>query len=293
MSVSPATFQLVGELVRRRAAIVLEPGKEYLVDARLAPLAKARKLEGADELVAYYRTLDNVNADALAREIVEALTTNETSFFRDVHPFATLKDTVIPALMRARASTTKLRIWCAAASTGQEPFSIAMLLHDAFPELATWDVKIFATDINRAVLERARSGVFRQLEVNRGLPATMLVKHFEQVGADWRLKPQISSMVTFAELNLLDRWPREKYDVVFMRNVLIYFDVPTKRQILGRVRESLADDGALFLGGAETTVNIDDALVAHRIDGASTVYRRKFELPASAASAARTTPSAV
>src|SRR5690348_7230774 len=193
----------------------------------------------------------------LAREVVEAMTTNETSFFRDVHPFETLRTKVLPELVQVRGPGRALRIWCAAASTGQEPYSIAMLLREHFPAAAA-TVQLVATDINRAVLARAQSGVFRQLEVNRGLPAAMLIKYFEKSGLDWQLKPEIRRMVTFAEANLLEQWPIVgEQDIVFMRNVLIYFDVPTKRRILARVREAMANDGVLFLGGAETTTGID------------------------------------
>jgi len=271
MNASGESFRYVCDLVRRRAAIVVEPGKEYLVDARLAPLARESGLASIDDLV------ERVRADergALCQEVVEAMTTNETSFFRDVHPFESLRKHVLPELIQARAATRTLRIWCGAASTGQEPYSIAMTIAEHFPELQSWTVQILGTDLNGAVLERARSGRYRQLEVNRGLPAPMLVRHFERHGADWQLKERIRRMVTFQQVNLLDRWPIfGEQDIVFLRNVLIYFDLPTKRTILGRLREVLPEDGALFLGGAETTLNVDDQIVPLRSHGPS-VYRR-------------------
>ncbi|MBX3259479.1 MAG: protein-glutamate O-methyltransferase CheR [Labilithrix sp.] len=277
MSVSPESFAHVCALVRRRSAIVLESGKEYLVDARLGPVAKDAGFASIDDLVAHVRRIEaGREHEELARSIVEAMTTTETSFFRDVHPFSILETKVLPELVQARARRRALRIWCAAASTGQEPFSVAMLLCEHFPQLASWDVRIFATDINRAVLDRARSGVFRQLEINRGLPVRMLVKYFDRRGLDWQIKPEIRRMVSFQELNLLERWPLfGRQDVVLMRNVLIYFDVPTKKQILGRVREVMAEDGVLFLGGTETTMNLEDSLVGERLAGPGVLFRAK------------------
>jgi chemotaxis protein methyltransferase CheR len=271
MNAHPDNFKFVCDLVHRRAAILIETGKEYLVDARLAPIARAHGLPSVDALVAKLRADDK---GPLSHEVIEAMTTNETSFFRDIHPFEALRTVALPALLKARAATRSIRIWCAAASTGQEPYSIAMTIREHFPELATWNVQIIATDINATVLARARTGVFRQLEVNRGLPASLLVKHFDKNGADWQIKANIRQMISFQELNLLERWPLfTQQDVVFMRNVLIYFDVPTKRELLRRVRESLRDDGYLFLGGAETTMNIDPLLVSMRSSNASMIYQ--------------------
>ncbi len=271
MNANAENFKYVCELVHRRAAILIETGKEYLVDARLAPIARAHGLPSVDALVAKLRADEK---GPLSLEVIEAMTTNETSFFRDIHPFETLRTAVLPPLIRARAATRSIRIWCAAASTGQEPYSIAMTIREHFPELATWNVQIIATDINATVLARARTGVFRQLEVNRGLPASLLVKHFEKNGADWQIKANIRQMVSFQELNLLDRWPLfTQQDIIFMRNVLIYFDIPTKRELLRRVRESLRDDGYFFLGGAETTMNIDNQLVSMKSSNASMVYQ--------------------
>jgi chemotaxis protein methyltransferase CheR len=271
MSANAESFKFVCELVHRRAAILIEAGKEYLVDARLAPIAKAHGLPSVDALVVKLRADER---GALSHEVIEAMTTNETSFFRDIHPFDALRTLVLPDIIRARAPSRSLRIWCAAASTGQEPYSIAMTIREYFPELATWNVQIIATDINATVLARARSGLFRQLEVNRGLPAVMLVKHFTKSGADWQIKDEVRKMVSFQQVNLLERWPLfGQQDIVFMRNVLIYFDIPTKRELLRRVRESLRDDGYLFLGGAETTMNIDTQLVSLRSSAKSMVYQ--------------------
>lgn len=273
MSTSDDSFRYITSLVHRRAAIVIERGKEYLVDSRLGPVAKASGLGSIDELVHRVRQDER---GALASQLIEALTTNETSFFRDAHPFEALRSKVLPDVIAARSSTRSLRIWCAAASTGQEPYTIAMVLRESFPELASWSVQILGTDLNTAVLSRAREGVYRQLEVNRGLPAAMLVKYFDRHGTEWRVKPSLKSLVTFQELNLLDRWPLfAPPDIVFMRNVLIYFDVATKREILGRVRKTMRADGYLFLGGAETTMNIDDEYGSVRIGTHTVIFRPK------------------
>lgn len=253
------------ELVYRRSAIVLQADKTYLIDSRLTPLAREAGLSSIDELVGRIR---NEGAGApLVRRVVEAMTTNETLFFRDLHPFEALRSRILPELIRARSKQRRLRIWCAAASTGQEPYSIAMTVREHFPEVASWDVKIVATDINAAVLQRARAATYRQLEVNRGLPVSMLVKYFERQGADWVIRPVIKDLVRFTELNLLDPWNIGPQDIVFIRNVLIYFDLETKRQLLGRVRNLLDGDGFLVLGGAETTNNIDGQYVPVKIGG--------------------------
>lgn len=280
MTTSEDSFKYVASLLHRRAAIVIEPGKEYLVDSRLAPVAKARGFASIDALVA------NVRSDergSVASEVIEALTTNETSFFRDIHPWDALKTKILPEVIAARSSVKQLRIWCAAASTGQEPYTIAMTIKEHFPQLATWNVQILGTDLNTAVLARAREGLYRQLEVNRGLPAPMLVKYFDREGTDWRVKPAVRSLVTFQELNLLDRWPLfAPPDIVFIRNVLIYFDVATKREILGRIRKTMRADGYLFLGGAETTMNIDDDYGPVRAGTNTVIFRPKTAIAAEA-----------
>ncbi len=271
---SARSLQYLRELIHRRSAIVVDADKDYLLESRLAPMARKHGLATVDALVAQVRAQPNEDAP-LVHAVIEAMTTNETSFFRDAHPFEALRTEMIPRLIKARASARTLRIWCAAASTGQEPYSIAMLLREHFPELGSWSVQIVATDLNATVLDRARTGVFRQLEVNRGLPAPMLVKYFDRVGADWQIKEDLRRMVTFQELNLLERWPVfGAHDLIFLRNVLIYFDVPTKRQLLGRARQALRPDGYLLLGGAETTLNLDDAYAPVRI-GSGVYYQQK------------------
>lgn len=266
-----AEFTYISDMVRTRSAIVLEPGKEYLVEARLTPLVRELGLESIGALVARLR---QPTGAALAERVTEAMTTNETSFFRDVSPFQALRTAILPPLVKARASSRRLRIWCAASSSGQEPYSIAMTIDDAFPELRGWDVQITATDLSKEMVERGKAGVFKALEVNRGLPAPMLIKYFTKVGVDYEIKPEIRSMVQFSELNLIGAWPAfPTFDIVFLRNVLIYFDVDTKRTIMGRVKRLLPPDGHLFLGAAETTMNIDDGFERLPLERAG-CYRR-------------------
>src|SRR5262249_21227848 len=191
---------------------------------------------------------------------VEAMVPSESSSFRDRHPFDDLRKVVIPDLMARRREERRLNIWCAACSTGQEPYSIALLIRDHFPLLAGWNISLLATDLSRQVLDKAREGRFNQIEVNRGLPATMLVNYFEQHGTNWQLKPAIRAMVDFQEMNLAQAWPvLPRMDLVLIRNVMIYFDVETKKAILSRLARVLKLDGYLLLGGAETTFNLSDS----------------------------------
>jgi chemotaxis protein methyltransferase CheR len=271
MQAEPRDIAFVRELVRKRSAIVLEDGKEYLIEARLGPLARE---EGFASIGALVAAAQGKPFDGLPRKVVEAMTTNETSFFRDIHPFDALRQLVLPEILASRRGTKRLVIWSAASSTGQEAYSIAMLLREHFPELLGWSVKILATDLSSAVLARARQGTYRQLEVNRGLPAEYLAKYFERRGAEWQINSDIRQLVEFRQLNLIEPWQAiPKVDVVFLRNVLIYFDVAAKRAILERVRGVLEPDGVLFLGGAETTMHVDPAF--ERVAGAkSSCYRR-------------------
>jgi chemotaxis protein methyltransferase CheR len=244
-------------LLRERSAIVLEPGKEYLVETRLTPLVKQLKLSSISDLV---RELRGAASNGLETRIIEAMVTTETSFFRDHHPFEALRKSVIPELMQRRQAERRLQIWCAATATGQEPYSVAILLRENFPDLAAWNVSILATDISAEMLERARAGRYNQLEVNRGLPAAQLMKYFKQHGVTWQLSEEIRRMVQFQELNLAQPWPvLPRMDLILIRNVMIYFDVETKKTILKRIGSLLRPDGYLLLGGAETTFGIDDS----------------------------------
>lgn len=269
MSTSAAALNYVRSLVRLRAGIVLDEGKDYLIETRLATVAQELGLASVEDVIARARTPANTNVEA---RVVEALTTNETTFFRDVYPFEALRTHVLPEVLAARAATRTLRIWSAASSSGQEPYSIAMTLREHFPELATWRVKILATDLSEGVLARARAGRYRQLEVNRGLPAPMLVKYFTRDGNDWCVHQTLRDMVEFSAFNLVTEMGRyPQVDIVFVRNVLFYFDLPTKQAVLRRVAELLPRDGVLFLGGTETTT-LDD--VYERVTAGRSMFYR-------------------
>ncbi|MBI5364085.1 MAG: protein-glutamate O-methyltransferase CheR [Planctomycetes bacterium] len=256
MPISSPDFSFIQTLVRERSAIVLEPGKEYLAESRLAPVARSAGLGGIGELVARLRQEPR---GQLTEKVIEAMTTNETSFFRDVHPFEALRTNLLPELMKARGKERTLNVWCAASSSGQEPYTIAMIMRESIPALVEWRLRFIATDISQEMLRRSRDGIYSQLEVNRGLPAKYLVKYFEKRGTDWQIKADLRSMIEFKELNLIQGWPAmPPLDIVFIRNVLIYFDLPTKRTILGRIRQAMHPGGYLFLGGAETTLSIDE-----------------------------------
>jgi chemotaxis protein methyltransferase CheR len=272
VSIDAGAFSYVSELVRAEAAIVVGPGKEYLVESRLLPLARELGLGDAQALVAKVRLRPDAG---LKRRIVEAMTTNETSFFRDRDPFRALTQVMLPTLRRNRASgaSRRLTIWSAACSTGQEPYSIAMSCLEDPGLTSEWNVEIVGTDINQDVLDRARDARYTQLEVNRGLPASSLVSHFEQDGRDWRPIDQVRRMVTFRQLNLADSFAElPRFDIVFLRNVLIYFDAATRTDVLRRVRAAMAPDGYLVLGGAETILGLDDGFQRVRV-GPATAYR--------------------
>lgn len=270
MALSKIEFDYLRQIVREQSAIILDDGKEYLVEMRLMSLARMDGCENVDE---FSRRLRAMPFGDKHRAVVDAMTTNETSFFRDIHPFETLKKTVIPEMMEKRKSTRSLNIWCAACSSGQEPYTIAMILKENFPQLSGWQLNLLAGDLSAEMLKRAREGLFSQLEINRGLPAPLLVKWFQKDGAAWRIKEDLRKMIRFHELNLAGAWPvLPPLDLLFIRNVLIYFNVEMKRQILAKARKVLKPDGLLFLGGAETTLNVDDSW--ERVQDGKTVYYR-------------------
>lgn len=257
MAISASDFEYISKMVRDRSAIVLESGKEYLVESRLFPVIKQEGLHSFEALVKKI----SLNKDQRLQDmVVEAMTTNETSFFRDHHPFETLKNSVIPELIKKRQSTREFNIWCGASSSGQEPYSIAMLLKENFPELNNWNLNYIATDISNEMLKRCREGNYSQLEINRGLPATMMVKYFDRDGAHWQIRKDLREMIDFKILNLSEAWPyMPPMDIIMLRNVLIYFDVETKKNILAKIQKLLKPDGYLFLGAAETTINLNDS----------------------------------
>ncbi len=258
MSLSLENFDFIRELVERQAAIVLGREKCYLAESRLLSIARENGHASVNDFVTCLRAVPNA---ALRLRVVEAMTTNETSFFRDALPFEGLRKGIIPDLVQRREQQRSLSIWSAACSTGQEPYSIAMLLREYFPSLGGWNVKIIASDLCTGILDRARAGRFSQLEVNRGLPAALLLKYFQRSGLEWQINESVRSLVQFQQFNLAaERWPSlPPMDIVFLGNVLIYFDTATKQKILAQVRRLLRPDGYLFLGGAETTLNLDEA----------------------------------
>jgi chemotaxis protein methyltransferase CheR len=280
MTLTAQEFAFISGLVRRDASIVLEAGKEYLVEARLLPLARKAGISTVSEYVSRAKTRPEPE---IHQQIVDALTTNETSFFRDGEPFTALANQVLPELLRTRSSTRSLKVWSAACSSGQEPYSLAMVLQDALP--IGWNCEILATDISAEMLARAEAGTYTQLEVNRGLPAPLLVRHFERVGAHWKVSASLRNNVTFKRLNLAAPLPpMGPFDVIFVRNVLIYFDVETKRSVLQQVSNLLRSDGWLFLGSAETTIGIDDRF-ERVVAGRTSAYRLRTGQKAVPASA--------
>lgn len=254
---TPLDYEYLRKLLKERSGLDLSADKHYLVESRLVPLARRVGLPGIPELV---QKMKGAGADALTADVVEAMTTNETFFFRDKIPFDHMRETILPALTKARANRRTLRIWSAASSTGQEPYSIAMLLREAGQALAGWRVEIVATDLAQSVLEKSKAGMFSQFEVQRGLPIQMLVKYFAQVGEMWQIAADIRAMVQYRPLNLLAEFAHlGGFDVVFCRNVLIYFDQETKVGVLNRIARITAPDGYLVLGAAETVVGLTDA----------------------------------
>lgn len=274
MSVNPENFDYLRALIQQRSAMVLDDGKEYLVETRLLPVSRRAGLNSVNELVDQLRLADD---DGLYQQVVDAMTINETSFFRDEALFELLRCTLFPALIERHRSTRQINIWSAGCSSGQEPYSIAMLMVEHFPELRNWKVQLLASDLSSEILQRACNGMFNQMEVNRGLPAALRDKYFSSNGDNWQLDERIRGMVKFERCNLSDHWPPlEPMDMILMRNVLVYFDLEKKRDVLRRARQVLRADGYLLLGGAETTLQIDDAFQAVHSDGYS-YYRLHAE----------------
>ena len=255
-TIATVDYEYIQQLVRERSGIVLEEDKQYLVDARLTPLLRQEKLSSIQDLVVQLRAK---SYNGLHQSVIEAMTTNETLFFRDAHPFEALKSKVFPDLLEARGTIKQITIWCAASSSGQEPYSIAMLAKEFFALHPGWSMRIIATDLSRDILARAKQARYSQLEVNRGLPATYMVKYFKKEGMEWQLNQEIRNMVEFREMNLTAPWPAmPTIEIIFLRNVLIYFDVEMKKSILAKARGLMSSDSYLFLGGAETTLYLDN-----------------------------------
>lgn len=254
---NPDVFNFISELLRSKSGLVLTPEKSYLLESRLTPIARRLEEAGVEELI---KRIQLKKEPDLITEVVEAMTTNESFFFRDIKPFDLFRDNVLPHLLETRASSKSFRIWCAAASSGQEPYSLAITLMEQGAKLAGWRYDILGTDISRNILAKAQEGLYSQFEVQRGLPISLLVKYFSQEGEKWRVKPEVQQKVKYEYFNLLDSAASlGKFDVVFCRNVLIYFDQKTKGEVLGRIAQLMPSDGMLFLGGAETVLGVSDA----------------------------------
>ncbi len=253
---TPLDYEFLRKLLKDRSGLILAQDKQYLVESRLLPVARKAGAPGLAELVQKLRA---PQAEPLIAEVVEAMMTNETFFFRDKIPFEHFRDGIMPAMLAARSAQRRLRIWCAAASTGQEPYSLAMALKEMGRSLLGWRIEILATDLGSEVLEKAKAGVYSQFEVQRGLPIQLLIKYFKQIGDTWQVVPEIRAMVQFRSLNLLNDFSNlGMFDVVFCRNVLIYFDQPTKISVLERLARVTEPDGFLVLGAAETVIGLTD-----------------------------------
>ncbi|MEQ1630930.1 MAG: protein-glutamate O-methyltransferase CheR [Planctomycetota bacterium] len=270
MTIQTADFDYVRTVLKQRAAIVLEPGKEYLVEARLMPIARAAGCDGLTGLVDKLKLSSN---SALMTRVIEAMTTNETSWFRDLHPFEALCSKVMPEVIATRAAERTIRMWCGASSSGQEPYTVLILLAERFPQLKDWTIDFLATDLSSEMVAKCTAGKYSQLEMNRGMPTPLLLKYFERDGLDWRVKPELRSRITFKTMNLSTPWPSMRtMDIVFLRNVMIYFDVSTKKQILSGIHRLLRPGGWLFLGSAESTLGIHEGF--ERVtEGKAVIYR--------------------
>jgi len=268
--VNPADFDFISSLIMGRSGLVLTPDKAYLLESRLMPVARKHGLKGLDDLIGTLRVRKD---ESLIVEVVEAMTTNESFFFRDTKPFDLLRDHVLPPMLEKRAATKKLRIWCAAASSGQEPYSIAIIFNEMAAKLPGWKIEIVGTDISRDILKKAEKAQYSQFEVQRGMPIQLLLKYFDKVDENWTVKPEIKKMVQYKYWNLLeDPKPLGNFDIVFCRNVLIYFDAPTKGKVLETVAKMMPEDGKMFLGGAETVLGVSEKFKP--IPGQRGVYAR-------------------
>lgn len=250
-------YELFAKILYQRSGLVLTKEKAYLLESRLMPIARKANLKDLGELAEVMRKRTDEN---LLADITDAMTTNESSFFRDQRPFDQFRQIVLPKYLQARAAVKRLRIWSAACSNGQEPYSLAMILDEERAKLAGWHIEIVATDLCRDVLDKAQQGIYTQFEVQRGLPITMLVKNFTQVGDKWQIAKSVRDQIKFQQFNLLDDMrPLGQFDIIFCRNVLIYFDQPTKTKVLENMVKQMPADGVLYLGGAETVLGITQA----------------------------------
>ncbi len=268
---TPGEFEFLKTFLKDRSGLVLSNDKQYLVESRIIPVAREAKLETLSAVVA---AIKKGGHRKLETDVVEAMTTNESFFFRDKTPFDHFNETMLPSLLEARAKTRSLKIWCAAASTGQEPYSLGICLKEAQSKLTGWRTRILGTDLSNEVLDKAKAGIYSQFEVQRGLPIQMLLKYFEQQGEMWQINAAMRAMIEWKKFNLLDSFTHlGEFDIIFCRNVLIYFDQETKSEILDRMSKSLPDDGYLVLGAAETVVGLTGSFAP--VPGKRGLFQRK------------------
>jgi chemotaxis protein methyltransferase CheR len=273
---TPGEFDFLKNFLKTKSGLVLSNDKQYLVESRLLPIARSAKLE---TLSAVIQQLQRGGNRALETDVIEAMTTNESFFFRDKTPFDHFRDTMLPALLESRATRKQLKIWCAAASTGQEPYSLGICLKEDAAKMGGWRTRILGTDLSQEVLEKAKTGLYSQFEVQRGLPIQMLLKYFEQKGDMWQINAGMRAMIEWKKLNLLESFTHlGEFDIIFCRNVLIYFDQATKTEILGRLAKSMPDDGFLVLGAAETVVGLTDAFKP--VQGKRGLFQKKQAMQA-------------
>ncbi len=250
-------FEFIAQLLYQRSGLVITQEKAYLLESRLNPVARKWDLDGFEALIAAMRTKKD---EQMMVDVTEAMTTNESFFFRDNRPFDLFKENVLPHLLEARKAQKRIRIWSAACSSGQEPYTIAMILKEEAARMAGWTVEIVATDISTEILNKAKEGLYSQFEVQRGLPITLLMKYFTQDGDKWRISEDIKKMVQYRAFNLLESpLTLGTFDVIFCRNVLIYFDQETKGKVLDGMSKVMPADGFLYLGGAETVLGISNS----------------------------------
>ena len=267
---TPEDFKYISTLIKGQSGLTLTEDKAYLLESRLLPVARKQGMESLEQLIA---KLKASNDRALITDVTEAMTTNESFFFRDQKPFDLFRDILLPEMMEKRAAQKSVKIWCAAASSGQEPYTISILLKEAAAKLAGWNCSILGTDISHQILAKAKAGVYSQFEVQRGMPITMLVKYFDKMDDQWQIKQEVKNAVTYNYFNLLDSLkPLGRFDIVFCRNVLIYFDPDTKAKVLSEIADILAPDGMVILGGAETVLGISDRFAP--VPGQRGVYKR-------------------
>lgn len=271
MSIDSRDFEYLRDFLMKSSGLVVKPEKEYLLKSRLEPLARAQGMESISELVA---SMKSPAAKNLQVNVTDAMTTNESLFFRDKTPFEHLDNIMLPYFLNARKSNKRLRIWCAASSTGQEPYSIAISLKEQAIKLAGWNFELLGTDISKTVLDKASTGGYTQFEVQRGLPIKLLLKYFTQQGDSWLINDDIRKMVKYKESNLLESFSNlGKFDIVFCRNVLIYFDLETKKQVLEKIAMQMEKDSYLLLGAAETVMGVCEKFEA--VKGARGLYKMK------------------